>query len=231
MSGLLTRGLAVVALLFLGVFLAGPAPVAAETYTYTEVANFSSQTCGTVVTGAVTQTNCFVAFLAPAGLVLNAGDVVNLDITFGTPATVSAPGSNTQSSLFAVLLDNQYGNCHSATPTNCFSDSTTWNTTLPGYSGPSGLSTTGTFSLNNYFVSYAALNGPNSGFSATGIDATFDINTSDPNAIQFFAVETQTINTAPTATPEPSAVVLSGAGLGLFLVFRRFFPSRTRLAA
>ena len=68
-------------------------------------------------------------------LTLNAGDVVNVDITFSNPTTVTVPGSNFQSSLFAVLLNGNYANCQS-TPSTCQPDTSTSTVTLTDYSGP-----------------------------------------------------------------------------------------------
>jgi hypothetical protein len=216
----------------------GRAGATGATYNFTGVADLSSLTCGTTVTGAVTQTNCFyawdLAFSAPPigpSLTLNAGDVVNVNITFDNPTTVTVPGSNTQSSLFAVLLDGNYGNCQS-TPATCLANTSTSTVTLTGYSGPSGLVTgPATYTTNDFYVAPAILNGLNTGFSATGFAATFDIDSSDPYAIPFIAIETQTIDTANITAPEPGTIGLMLAGMGfLFLMRKRLAGSFAQTA-
>jgi PEP-CTERM motif len=226
MSKVLVMGAAIV--LAAMVFMPSRAGATGATYNFTGVADLSSLSCGTVVTGGVTQTNCFYAWdlnfspppLGPV-LTLNAGDVVNVDITFSNPTTVTVPGSNFQSSLFAVLLDGNYANCQS-TPSTCQPNTSTSTVTLTDYSGPSGLVTgPATYTNNDFYLAPAILNGVNSGFTATGFAATFDIDSSDPYTIPFIAIDTQTLDTANTTAPEPGTIGLMLVGMGFLFVMRK----------
>ncbi len=205
------RALILGAVLLLATVALLPSPASATIYNFNEVYNVTGQTCSAG--------DCFFAWVPPSTLFLHAGDVVNLDVTFSTP-TYTVGGATGSNALYAALLDTNYFNSAVGTPST---DSATSTETLPGYTGPAGINTSArTFPESDFYLAYASLAGPNSGFSVTGFNAVFDINNTDPNQIEFFAVETQLINT-PTV-PEPSTVGLTILALGFLFAMRKRLP-------
>lgn len=209
MQSSLARSLAVITVVMLAGCMFLPSRVAASTYTYTNGAlDPTSGTCGT-------PGNCFFIIAFDPGITLNAGDVVNLDVTFTSPFSV--PGATGQSAIYGAVLDTNYFNCAEGL-TSCgplLSDSSNSTETLVGYSGPP-ITTGNNFAEPGFYVAYSYVLGPNGGFSVTGFDATFTIQNSDPSPIEAVAVESQVIN-----TPEPGSIALTLVGLGFLFAARK----------
>jgi hypothetical protein len=210
LRSLLTRSVGPLAALAVALAFT-PARAGANTYTYSATEDPTTASC---VSG-----DCFIVtqFFGPSGgPTLNAGDTVTLDVTFTSPFTVA--GATEQSAIFGAVLDTNYFNCAQGLP-SCgplTSDSATSTETLPGYMGPAINNGPNTFSAPGFYTAYSFVDGPNSGFSATGFDATFNINNSDPSSIYAIAVESQVTN-----APEPGTLGLVLLGVALMFAMRR----------
>jgi len=206
-----TRVLGIAAALLLAPSLFWPAPAAGNTYSYSN--NALDPTSGTCAGG-----DCFFIIAFDPGITLNAGDVVNLSVTFTSPFFVA--GGTSQSAIYGAVLDTNYFNCAEKLP-SCqplLSASATSTETLTGYSGPP-ITTGNNFAEPGFYLAYAFVNGPNPGFSVTGFSATFTINNSDPSPIEAVAVESQVIN-----APEPGTMGLTLFGLALLFAARKYLP-------
>ena len=220
LRSLLSRALGLSAVLVATLALT-PTRAGATSYVYSATEDPTTATC---VSG-----NCFIVteFWGPSGgPTLNAGDTVTLDVTFTSPFIVG--GANEQSAIFGAVLDTNYFNCAQSLP-SCgplTSDSATSTETLAGYIGPAINNGPNTFPAPGFYTAYSFVDGPNSGFSVTGFDATFNINNSDPSSIYAIAVESQLTN-----VPEPGTLGMLLLGIALMFGMRKRFRSGAGQAA
>ena len=196
----------------------------ASTYTYTQTVDpTTAAVCGS-------PGNCFIILSAyspfsnTVGPTLEAGDVVNINVTFSSPWTVAA--ATGQSAVFGAVLDANYYTCLGVGTGTCqpeTSDLATSTETIVGENAGGPTVTTGNnYAEPGFYVAYANVIGPNPGFTLTGFDATLTIVNSDPSPIAAVAVEIQAIN-----APEPGPMLLTLSGLGLLFSLRKRFPLRT----
>ncbi len=187
-----------------------PALACASTYTFNVNYDVSTETC------IALDSICTESFANTAypGLVLNSGDVVNVDVTFSAPFAV--PGATGFSGLLAYVED---ANATTAAGTPVFS--TNLPAVVSGYSGPAGLGLgAGQTGVNEGYYSAFVITGANSPFSLTGVDFTLDIDKGDPQPITDLMVYSASV-AAPVPLPPSVWMMLSGIGGLAWLVRRR----------
>jgi hypothetical protein len=171
-------------------------PSVGAVYTYNFTFNPTAATCATA--GDVHYCETLYAVTPPTD---NPGDQYNINVTLTSRVTV--PGSATHSEFLDGFYDSTAGYVNP--PLNALQSSTS---TVLGYVGPPGLSTSGTYYADGYY-GFAQLIGPNPGFSLTGMDSTITVGTQD--AYPLAGAVVSYFETVPE--PATWAMTLLGAGL------------------
>jgi len=215
------RALGAGAGLILAAVALAPTKAAAATYTYTETINPTTAfACASGDCYAILA--AFAPFGSTAGPTLNAGDVVDINVTFSTPFSVG--GATGASAIFGAVLDADYYDCAGVDLAACVPETsdlaTSTETILGENAGGPAIVTGDNFSNPGFYVAFAYANGPDSGFTVTGFDATLDIANSDPSPIAAVAIESELVS---TTVPEPGTIVLTFSGLGLLFALRKRF--------
>ncbi|HEY2050003.1 MAG TPA: PEPxxWA-CTERM sorting domain-containing protein [Caulobacteraceae bacterium] len=182
----------------------------AAVYTYNLTFDPSTFPCETAA--GFHQCYAFNSIVPPTD---NPGDEYNINVSFTKPIVVGPSGKFSQVYAGFYDLSASFGG-------GSLSNALEYNaSSVTGYVGPAGLSLGGFESSHNGYYGWAALYGPNPGFTVTGLSTTIDVKTKDPYPL------VQLIVASDVEVPEPATWTMLLAGLGGVGLAMR---SRRRLA-